>query len=1180
MSTVIISKNSGSGNGSFTVIADRPNTGAETIHKEIIVRRSDGLSRTVTFTQLPNPEATSPWNAYGFYATDSNGSQATWGNYTNPGAPTIGQIYGNWEYNGIKQVDFGTYTNPYRIVFEKGGSYRKNFKVESFDIELNDCSWEVTTVKDSHTDITVSPQSAAASSGCTIRCSQDQAADSEHIYKFKQTESGLEFYIAVTIQSNQDSPIPMAITAISVQNIEAYVNERKLLFNKIDVTPSEMQSDFTSDLIARVEFADPSIARWDGEYITALAEGETTFTVYLTNGVRNTTPATLSVVPYVEPTPSGEGKTFLITYNWTGNADLDTATYIYTGDDDYIVTNATHRETFPNNQGHCDSHGEFYGYRNSPTAMYLSNGEAVPVNCAESPQGNIWFAGNNHDKSSIKCEQVMICMGDAAGGSRYGIINQLNTEHNSNFNEDIFIDMYCNWNSTASTPDHGGKDDGRQFIGKIVSITIDEYENAGFTLDSSTNTFRATSANRLVNTWQWRDPSEAVNGVYQPFTFGAADSISGCDPKQYYASIVRMKYNTQARVPEFTDLRFDYSQSILEPQGNKKPGVIPEFYPQANYPEGEGASVVSRWCGGDISDGPGARTVTSDGGSFREFIIEGIRWDQPWVPVRIYSSLIQPTNGVSFADGFNNSTDLQDFAHWGKGFTIKPLWCNLSAKHVKVYDCASTDDISDSTLIGQVYPDDADFWAYEGLHVDNNSSADSQYVDLVFDFSYCMSGDFEIGEQQAAPWRYVDLVMQQDNSPELIHLTFKFENPNYISDSIDEIKVLWPSKNGDDQYKRNITDISMVPFSYQPTAQASGSDPDAAEYVAFIYKFNDTRPATGQAVQNGHGLFESGIAPNVTLQALDLDVVSIPAWVTISAAQGYRTPEGQNWSTPTAISAGDTITTLENEIRYPIEGNDFTVEFFNRQSNVPFFERQFRDYIYVNFEENTSRFVREGDIVVNFEGGESETEKSLHIWQGGTIKIVPEVTQSFTGAADGVIVYPDGWANGEQIEWRNFLLQGDNTAYETEESKFIAAYIGGRAVSHDTFELLGAGIRPGMGSTDVPEEKRDVTVTFHIYQMNESGEYVEYTAEQYQNVHIQMYSDTDGFDYGNGHGQVVNNTVTGKVDWNTEPDNAYVSVIIDETVSEGGGGQPGEMFVFGKFDVKLKLRANSEPSFG
>lgn len=118
MSTVIISKNSGSGNGSFTVIADRPNTGAETIHKEIIVRRSDGLSRTVTFTQLPNPEATSPWNAYGFYATDSNGSQATWGNYTNPGAPTIGQIYGNWEYNGIKQVDFGTYTNPYRIVFE------------------------------------------------------------------------------------------------------------------------------------------------------------------------------------------------------------------------------------------------------------------------------------------------------------------------------------------------------------------------------------------------------------------------------------------------------------------------------------------------------------------------------------------------------------------------------------------------------------------------------------------------------------------------------------------------------------------------------------------------------------------------------------------------------------------------------------------------------------------------------------------------------------------------------------------------------------------------------------------------------------------------------------------------------------------------------------------------------
>ena len=157
MSTVIISKNSGSGNGSFTVIADRPNTGAETIHKEIIVRRSDGLSRTVTFTQLPNPEATSPWNAYGFYATDSNGSQATWGNYTNPGAPTIGQIYGNWEYNGIKQVDFGTYTNPYRIVFEKGGSYRKNFKVESFDIELNDCSWEVTTVKDSHTNITVSP---------------------------------------------------------------------------------------------------------------------------------------------------------------------------------------------------------------------------------------------------------------------------------------------------------------------------------------------------------------------------------------------------------------------------------------------------------------------------------------------------------------------------------------------------------------------------------------------------------------------------------------------------------------------------------------------------------------------------------------------------------------------------------------------------------------------------------------------------------------------------------------------------------------------------------------------------------------------------------------------------------------------------------------------------------------
>jgi hypothetical protein len=152
------------------------------------------------------------------------------------------------------------------------------------------------------------------------------------------------------------------------------------------------------------------------------------------------------------------------------------------------------------------------------------------------------------------------------------------------------------------------------------------------------------------------------------------------------------------------------------------------------------------------------------------------------------------------------------------------------------------------------------------------------------------------------------------------------------------------------------------------------------------------------------------------------------------------------------------------------------------------------------------------------------------------------------------------------------LLSGGNTTYKTPESEFIANNVA--VTSCDTFDLLGAGIRPGMGSTTMPEEKRNVTVTFHIYKMDSNGDYIEYTSSQYENIRmIVIQEDTHGFDYS--HGGMTDNSITGKVDWNTQPDTAYLSVRLIEEI-------PGEnsAFLFGNFDVKLKLRANHEPEFG
>lgn len=1082
MNTVIFNMNpelssyTGRGNGGFSVVPDTANYTQAVIQRKVRVSREYGEPAFVIIKQLANPNSDLR-DSNVFYPSSSQ-SNFTWkvdpaqrgSTYSNFGG-TAHELNDNWRSgdsgSGSVQRGLGlTQNNPFVINMFKmdgasGQGYTRQFFVRSYSEDItNDnnqpMTWTMQTVVDSGTSITITRDYTSTNTDgarMTIVAPSDLQQQKIHMYKFVQDGTNLEFYVKVNIMANIVTPEPgggdepgggeeptITITSIACQDINIEKSEEVNLLSFLTVTPSEY--NLTKDDIASVTFSG-NFATYNSSTgkIIGANEGSGTILVQTTNG--KTVTANITVTDPNSGQNTNPVKCLLVTYEWDVSdgvdeyayidLSLDTITYVYTGDRNYLTPGTT-SSIHGIQSGHYDyASSEFYGLYtdavNNPTFIGQSDGEYGPINSSRSLK---WVSDPRDDRKVIQfggksrggaCkQQVLIILGD--NDTDYGLVKKLNTQNAANFDEDIYIEMYANWSGTKtasdghgnstndfSVLDHGGKDDARQLVGFIKNVTVQLFEGDSFFYGA--DMFQPQNMQPII--------TKKLEQVKDKFFIASADNLNSTDPMRYCSSLGRISYNTLTEeLSDFTDLR----TQVDDPSTGKVAGITPEFYAEANLTDantftspGFGNEFSSVW--GITPEGAEAyqrdswACASDDTYGYREFIIRGIPMDQVKVPVTINSSIIKPDYTDSqYPVTFNEAQDLSQVGtHIAKGFTIKYAWWNECSQFIKVYKGSSQSDITSQNYLGQI-------GASDGIHINTTDEA----TDLIFDFSEMFEA-YKVGHFQATPIRYSEVLIFQDDSPEIARITFYHaeqafldagnEDSAYAGANYPTKRVIWPlpidqsesatCANGENAQQRrydNTDDFNFI--------EARSPYKQLANGVYFAYdKHFDKNVYLEPSTSSTEVQLKLSVLPESWC-----DMLTIPQ----ATSQNIGTIE----SDPSNFAAVGTIYTPNGSYNYPICSEDRTGMEFWAARNLATKDIALYGYMAALIDKNLDQnddpnpFLRRTEMYVVPKDDQSATPIKFNIAQSGyyTVKFVLSQHPDNQGAY--------GEATPTQTGWRNY----------------------------------------------------------------------------------------------------------------------------------------------------------------